>query len=56
LNISFVVGKTSKLGDIIVGQIYDFIVEDSSSDGILGHIDNNVRGICEKEHIDGKYV
>ncbi|CAG2221341.1 PDCD11 [Mytilus edulis] len=49
-------GKKNKLRGVKVGQVTDFIVEDCSEDGLLGHVTNGVKGICTKEHMDdGSY-
>lgn len=48
------IGKKNKLRGLKVGQVTDFIVEDCSEDGLLGHVTNGVKGICTKEHMDGK--
>ncbi|XP_071166290.1 protein RRP5 homolog isoform X3 [Mytilus edulis] len=45
-------GKKNKLRGVKVGQVTDFIVEDCSEDGLLGHVTNGVKGICTKEHMD----
>ncbi|XP_076101163.1 protein RRP5 homolog [Mytilus galloprovincialis] len=49
-------GKKNKLRGVKVGQVTDFIVEDCSEDGLLGHVTNGVKCICTKEHMDdGSY-
>ncbi|CAC5410793.1 RRP5 [Mytilus coruscus] len=49
-------GKKNKLRSVKIGQVTEFIVEDCSEDGLLGHVTNGVKGICTKEHMDdGNY-
>ncbi|XP_052099288.1 protein RRP5 homolog [Mytilus californianus] len=45
-------GKKNKLRSVKIGQVTEFIIEDCSEDGLLGHVTNGVKGICTKEHMD----